>query len=131
MEITKITISLGAKVPLVQYGSIDPSIFISADLTSEDDPQTCIKELSEMARAELAAMILPIALARLSQTALGDPMFDAVKKWDASKVLRMLMPHIDLSEQVTIGEISVEKAASIAELWGSGTYANGAKEHAD
>lgn len=124
MEITKITVSLGAKVPLVQYGSLDPSIFISADLTSEDDPQACIKELSELARAELAAMILPIALARLNSTELKN-MMEVVKGWEATKVLRLLMPHIDLSEHVTLGDITVEKATAIIDGWGSGVYANG------
>lgn len=124
MEITKITVSLGAKVPLVQYGSLDPSIFISADLTSEDDPQACIKELSEMARAELAQMIMPIALARLNSTELKN-MMEVVKGWEATKVLRWLMPHIDLSEHVTMGDITVEKATAIIDGWGNGTYANG------
>lgn len=124
MEITKITVSLGAKVPLVQYGSLDPSIFISADLTSEDDPQACIKELSEMARAELAAMIMPIALARLNSTELKN-MMEVVKGWEATKVLRLLMPHIDLSEHVTMGDITVEKATAIIDGWGNGTYTNG------
>lgn len=124
MEITKITVSLGAKVPLVQYGSLDPSIFISADLGTDDDPRECIRELSEMARAELAQMIMPIALARLNSTELKS-MMEVVKGWEATKVLRLLMPHIDLSEHVTMGDITVEKATAIIDGWGNGTYANG------
>lgn len=131
MEITKsvvrtFTVGLSAKVPVVQYGSIEPSLFISADILEGESPEEALKELMDFARLQIALSILPIALARLNSTELKN-MMTVVKDWEATKVLRLLMPHIDISEHVTMGDITVEKATAIINGWGSGSYVNGSK----
>lgn len=124
MNIDKVSVGLEATVPLIQYGSIKPSVFISASLTEGESAEDAIKELSAMARAQIAEMILPVALARLNSTELAS-MVGVVKDWEATKVLRMLMPHIDLSESVSMGTVSVEKALAIQQA-GLG-HVNGGK----
>lgn len=124
MIIEKVSVGLEATVPLIQYGSIKPSVFISASLSEGESAGEAIKELSALARAQIAEMILPIALARLANTELSE-MLKVVKDWEATKVLRMLVPHIDLSEHVTMGSISVEKALAMQEA-GLG-HVNGSK----